>query len=164
MTSTPSRVSRRPASRSSRARTSWESDGEWRTSKRNCTAVASLLTFCPPGPDERMKLSDISLSSIAMWSLMRSMIQMSGVGRQITEKTDHHLVLYQPSNCLIDDCPIARCDGGDSSGLVDELLPSFLAGIKNVGVGLEHAVGEIGLAQVLPDVLSRVEFRTCRRQ
>src|SRR5215831_8502409 len=22
-------------------------------------------------------------------------------------------VLYQPSNCLIDDCPIARCDGGD---------------------------------------------------
>src|SRR5215831_13549049 len=72
--------------------------------------------------------------------------------------------LYQPSNCLIDDCPIARCDGGDSSGLVDELLPSFLAGIKNVGVGLEHAVGEIGLAQVLPDVLSRVEFRTCWRQ
>ena len=37
-------------------RTSSGSDGEPRTSKRSCTAVESLLTFCPPGPDERMKL------------------------------------------------------------------------------------------------------------
>src|SRR5262249_7487365 len=51
ITSTPSRVSRRPASRSSRARTSSVSDGELRTSKRSCTAVESLLTFCPPGPE-----------------------------------------------------------------------------------------------------------------
>ncbi len=56
MTSTPSRVSRAPASRSSRARTSGGSDGECRTSKRSCTAVDSLLTFCPPGPDDANEL------------------------------------------------------------------------------------------------------------
>ena len=45
MTSTPSPVSRRPASRARRSRTSAGSDGERRTSKRICTAVDSLLTF-----------------------------------------------------------------------------------------------------------------------
>ena len=45
MTSTPSPVSRRPASRASRSRTSTGSDGERRTSKRSCTDVDSLLTF-----------------------------------------------------------------------------------------------------------------------
>jgi len=62
----PSRVSREPASRCNRALTSFGSDGECRTSKRSCTAVESLLTFCPPGPDERTKLSSISRSSIEM--------------------------------------------------------------------------------------------------
>src|SRR5262249_16489588 len=62
MTSTPSRVSRLPASRSSRARTSSGRLGERRTSKRNCTALASLLTFCPPGPEARMKCSSSSPS------------------------------------------------------------------------------------------------------
>ena len=28
-----------------------DSEGEWRTSKRSCAALATLLTFCPPGPE-----------------------------------------------------------------------------------------------------------------
>lgn len=32
--------------------------------KRNCTALEVLLTFCPPGPEARIKLSVSSLSSI----------------------------------------------------------------------------------------------------
>ena len=32
-------------------------------SKRNCTALEILFTFCPPGPEARTKLSSISLSS-----------------------------------------------------------------------------------------------------
>ncbi len=56
MTITPSLVSRLPASRISRTATSFGSDGERRTSKRSCTAVESLLTFCPPGPEARTKL------------------------------------------------------------------------------------------------------------
>jgi hypothetical protein len=43
--------------------------GEPRASKRICTAVASLLTFWPPGPEARTKRSSISLSSITIWSL-----------------------------------------------------------------------------------------------
>ena len=46
---------------------------ELRTSKRSCTAVASLLTFCPPGPDARMKRSSISRSPMLMRSLIRIM-------------------------------------------------------------------------------------------
>ena len=71
MTRTPSRVSRAPASRSSRARTSSRSDGDPRTSKRSCTAVASLLTFWPPGPEARTKLSSISRSSTLIWAVTR---------------------------------------------------------------------------------------------
>src|SRR5215831_2157001 len=82
ITSTPSRVRRRPASRSSRARTSSVSEGERRTSKRSCTAVESLLTFCPPGPEARMKLSTSSLLSSAMWSVMRIMIRWCDVSRE----------------------------------------------------------------------------------
>ena len=34
----------------------WAATASARTSKRSCTAVESLLTFCPPGPEERTKL------------------------------------------------------------------------------------------------------------
>jgi hypothetical protein len=73
ITNTPSRVSRLPASRISRSATSLGRDGERRTSKRSCTAVSTLLTFCPPGPEARMKLSSSSASSMLMRSLIRIM-------------------------------------------------------------------------------------------
>src|SRR3989304_5019143 len=63
---TPSLVRRLPARRSARMRTSPGKDGEWRRSKRNCTAVDTLLTFWPPGPEARMKVSSISRGSRAM--------------------------------------------------------------------------------------------------
>ena len=50
------------------------SDGDARTSKRNCTADDTLLTFCPPGPDERTKDSDSSESSMEMVSVTRCMV------------------------------------------------------------------------------------------
>jgi hypothetical protein len=71
ITRTPSRVSRLPASRSSRARTAAGNDGEWRTSKRSRTAVATLLTFCPPGPDDRTKSSSNSPKPIEISSVIR---------------------------------------------------------------------------------------------
>src|SRR5215813_13887008 len=73
ITRTPSRVRRLPARRSSRARTSSARDGDCRTSKRSWTALESLLTFCPPGPEARMKLSSSSPSSMLMRSVMRIM-------------------------------------------------------------------------------------------
>ena len=38
-----------------------------------CTAVATLLTFCPPGPEARTNRSSISPSSIASASVIRIM-------------------------------------------------------------------------------------------
>jgi hypothetical protein len=64
--STPSWVIRLPARRSRRSRMSSGRDGELPTSKRSCTAVATLLTFCPPGFEARMNSSWISPSSIEM--------------------------------------------------------------------------------------------------
>jgi hypothetical protein len=41
------------------------------TSKRSSTAVETLLTFCPPGPEARTKRSSSSRSSMAMVSVTR---------------------------------------------------------------------------------------------
>lgn len=43
-------------------------------SNRNWTAVATLLTFCPPGPDDRMKLKDSSLSGMNKVGVISMMI------------------------------------------------------------------------------------------
>src|ERR1700722_5295100 len=64
MTRTPSAVRRRSARASIRARNGSGKLGECATSKRSSTALATLLTFCPPGPDARTKLSESSLSGI----------------------------------------------------------------------------------------------------
>src|SRR5688572_29925629 len=59
MTISPFAVIRLPASALSR----WNTAGSRRsanTSSRSCTAVATLLTFCPPGPEAAMKLSSTS--------------------------------------------------------------------------------------------------------
>lgn len=58
MSSTPSVVMRLPASACSRCLTPSLS-GAAATSSRSWTAVATLLTFCPPGPDARTKRSSI---------------------------------------------------------------------------------------------------------
>ena len=64
--SMPSSVIRLPASEMRRFRTSSGRERELATSKRSCTVVATLLTFCPPGPEARTKCSWISFSSIVM--------------------------------------------------------------------------------------------------
>src|ERR1700685_616070 len=68
--------------------------------------------------------------------------------------------LYQPSEELTDDGPVAGGDRGDAAGFGEKFSPGVLAGVKDVGVGGEHTVGEIGLSQILPDVLGCVELRT----
>src|SRR5262245_771043 len=78
MTMTPSLVTRLPASRMRRTATSVGSDGEWRASKRSCTADDTLLTFCPPGPDARTKDSVSSDSSMEIVSVMRIIMTASG--------------------------------------------------------------------------------------
>ena len=62
----PSSVMLAAASRNSRSRTGSGREGDWRTLKRSCTAVATLLTFWPPGPEARTNSSSSSLSSMVM--------------------------------------------------------------------------------------------------
>jgi len=53
----------------------------------------------------------------------------------------------------------AEPDGHDAPGLVGELGPGVAAVGDDVVVAFEHAVGKPVVAQQLPDVPSRVEFR-----
>jgi cysteine desulfurase len=66
MTRTPSTVSRLPARCRSRVRTFSGREGEFLTSKRSWTAVETLLTFWPPGPEARTNRMVISRSGIRM--------------------------------------------------------------------------------------------------
>jgi hypothetical protein len=66
MINIPSDVSRLPASLIKRCFTSCGKEGEFSTLNRNWTAEDTLLTFCPPGPGERMKANSISPSPICI--------------------------------------------------------------------------------------------------
>ena len=61
-------------------------------------------------------------------------------------------------------CPVPHADGPDGLRLCDEPVPGLAAGLEDSVVVLEDAVREPVLAQVLPDVLDRVEFGRARRQ
>ncbi len=65
---------------------------------------------------------------------------------------------------MTDPGPASVSSPSNPSGLVAERLPSIFASVEDVLVGLEYPVGEIGLAQELPDILDRVELRRARRQ
>src|SRR3954453_4884033 len=64
MINTPSCVARLPANARRRCRTSSGSERDWPTSKRSWTAVETLLTFWPPGPEARTKVIESSESGM----------------------------------------------------------------------------------------------------
>jgi hypothetical protein len=66
MINTPSCVARLPANARRRCRTSSERARDWPTSKRSWTAVETLLTFWPPGPEARTKVIVSSESGMNM--------------------------------------------------------------------------------------------------
>ena len=58
------------------------------------------------------------------------------------------------------DCPASSGDGCDAANLGKQLFPGVGRGIKDGVVISEDSAGEVGLAQILPDVLRWVELRT----
>lgn len=60
--------------------------------------------------------------------------------------------------------PVVQADGPDSPGLRDEAVPGVAAVIEDVALGLEDPIGKPVLAQVLLDILDRIEFRALGRQ
>src|SRR6478609_5564822 len=61
MMMTPSTVRRRPARAAARVRTP-DGNPDAARLKRNSTAVLTLFTFCPPGPDDRTNVSSSARS------------------------------------------------------------------------------------------------------
>jgi hypothetical protein len=62
--SSPSSVIRSPANDFKRILTGSDSEGEARALNRSWTAVETLLTFCPPGPEALINSSLSSFSPI----------------------------------------------------------------------------------------------------
>jgi hypothetical protein len=60
--------------------------------------------------------------------------------------------------------PLAKSDGHDGPWLIDEFVPGIAAMVDDVAPGLEHAVGQPVVAQILPDVLCGVQLWRLRRQ
>jgi len=60
--------------------------------------------------------------------------------------------------------PFSHFDGGDRFRLGDEIWPRLARGVDDVVVGFEDAVREPIGAQILPDVLDRIQLRGARRQ
>jgi hypothetical protein len=60
--------------------------------------------------------------------------------------------------------PLSHSDGHNFPGGFDEAVPGLATGIDDGPVVGEDAAGKIGLAQVLPDVLDRIEFGCARWQ
>jgi len=50
-------------------------------------------------------------------------------------------------------------DGIDALGVVHEEVPSILAGLHDGLVAVPEASAELVAAQIVPDILERVEFR-----
>src|SRR6266853_555147 len=68
----------------------------------------------------------------------------------------HPSLLYQPSQRVTDDRPIAVSDGHDFPGLIDEGVPGVAAVIDDVVEGFEDAVRQPVLAHELPDIFLAV--------
>ena len=61
-------------------------------------------------------------------------------------------------------CPVAQTDGHDFPRLADEMVPGLAAMVEEIVVGGEDAVRQPVLADELPDVFDRVQFRAFRRE
>src|SRR5438477_12280126 len=72
--------------------------------------------------------------------------------------------LYQPPLTMTDDGPLAGSDGCDPCGISDQAVPGLAGGGYDRFVAGEDAVGELGLAEELPDGFRRIELGRLGRQ
>ena len=86
------------------------------------------------------------------------MLNHGQANRTLTSQSFCKLVLYQWQLLLTFVRPVPQSDGHDRLWLIDELVPSFATGLDDGVIIFEDAVGEPILAQVLPDILDRVQL------
>ena len=103
MTNTPSCVARLPANVRRRCRTSAGSERDWPVSKRSWTAVETLLTFWPPGPEARTKVIVSSESGMNMGKcyFQNSPCCSRSVAIALYEERLHLLVRQDLHGCIL---------------------------------------------------------------
>src|SRR5215471_11476684 len=102
MINTPSCVARLPANARRRCRTSAGRERDWPTSKRSWTAVETLLTFWPPGPESRTKVIESSESGMNMGKCYQNSPCCSRfVALALDEERLHLLVFQDLHGCLL---------------------------------------------------------------
>src|SRR5215475_3425255 len=103
MTNTPSRVARLPANARRRCRTFAGSERDWPALKRSWTAVETLLTFWPPGPEARTKVMVSSESGMIMGKcyFQNSLCCSTFVALALDEERLHFLVLQDLHSRLL---------------------------------------------------------------
>src|SRR5258706_9050284 len=98
----PSSMSFWPASRRRRFLAAADSEVFCGSKKRNCAALATLLTFCPPGPEERMNFHSNSSSGMTMSGAMISGIGIARRSVEVRRQGMHaHLVLRHRDGDLV---------------------------------------------------------------
>lgn len=55
--------------------------------------------------------------------------------------------------------PLSQSDLPDAVAFAEETVPRLAAGIEDGGVVGVHPIGQLGLAQVLPNVLPKIETK-----
>lgn len=103
MINTPSCVARLPANARRRCRTSAGRERDWPASKRSWTAVETLLTFWPPGPEARTKVIVSSESGMNMGKcyFQNSPCCSRFVALALDEERLHLLVLQDLHGCAL---------------------------------------------------------------
>src|SRR5690606_13506044 len=129
-----------------RSRTGSGKDGELAASKRSSTAVDTLLTFCPPGPDARTKRSTSSSSGIDRFG---AMINMTGIvacpPKHLSERSS------------VEEFPHPR---HDQAGLVFQHIVTGV--IENQGLRLGQALLETCQEMGIEDKITQAPDQQCR--
>src|SRR5882757_77184 len=152
-----------PARRTSRAAAS-SGSAMRRVSKRNCAAVASLLTFCPPGPEARTKPISMSFSSIVRLWATRSMVSperkySQDINRRHPEVRALTALLRRQSEraskdeCVAHPSRLAALAPQDDGGVCGKTLVCLRGRRGRLGGGLRGAADDHGEQTLSPQPL-----------
>jgi hypothetical protein len=97
---------------------------------------------------------DLTLAELRAWLREEHQVSISVRGMW---KTLRQLDLI-PTALKIDPCPGSTCDGSDTLRIANEEVPGLLAGGDDGFIAVPDKPAELVAAEIVPDVLHRVEF------
>src|SRR3984893_13248821 len=138
----PSALSRRPLKALRRALTPSGSTALRSSSKRSCAAVATLLTFWPPGPEERTNDSDSSLSGISIPAATCSDTADFLVGRLVEPRRSLHERAGQRARRARTEYALLLLRDGNRPTVGTENAPDRAVHIRAHVVDAVHGIGD----------------------